>query len=302
MKPLTGLSDEALNFLDKEVSHRDRSARNLPGMRAKAKAVAMAEAPRLCRAHGVTMDESILGGVRCLEVRPQNLRVDWPILYSFGGGMVEGSPEEDLPLIAPLSALTGARVIAPDYRLAPEHPWPAALDDTFAVYRVIAGLPFATLGESAGGNLSLACMLRAKTEGFRLPGAAAVLSPWCDLSNSGDSITFNDGRDPTISRRNSDLAAGYYACSNKVDQPLISPIHGDFNPSFPPVLITTGTRDLLLSQAVRLSQRLRHSGVKVDCQVWEGLWHVFEWYEDLPEAQQSIQQISDHLNRGMTTG
>ena len=90
MKPLTGLSDEALNFLDKEVSHRDRSAQNLPRMRAKAKAVAMAEAPRLCRAHGVTMDESILGGVRCLEVRPQNLRVDWPILYSFGGGMVEG--------------------------------------------------------------------------------------------------------------------------------------------------------------------------------------------------------------------
>lgn len=300
MQPLTGLSDEALNFLDREVRTRDRLARNLPDMRAKAKAAAMDEAPRLCRAHAVTMDETILGGVRCLDVRPPSLAVDWPILYGFGGGMVEGSPEEDLPVIAPLSAMTGARVIVPDYRLAPEHPWPASLHDGFAVYREIAGQPFATLGESAGGNLSLAWMLKAKAEGLRLPGAAALLSPWCDLSNAGDSLTFNEGRDPTLARHNSNLAAGYYAGANKVDQPLISPIHGAFDPSFPPFLITTGTRDLLLSQAVRLSQKLRDSGVTVDLQVWEGLWHVFEWYEDLPEARRSIARIADHLTRGMT--
>ena len=302
MQPRTGLSDEAQNFLSKEVMPRDRSARNLPGMRAKAKAVSVADAERICQAHDVTMDETILGGVRCLEVRPAKLAVAWPILYAFGGGMVEGSPEEDLPIIAPLSALTGARVIVPDYRLAPEHPWPAALDDGFAVYREIAVRPFAAFGESAGGNLSLAWMLKAKAEGLRLPGAAALLSPWCDLSNSGDSLAFNDGRDPTLARANSDLAARYYAGVNKVDQPLISPIHGAFDRSFPPFLITTGTRDLLLSQAVRLSHRLRDCGVTVDLQVWEGLWHVFEWYEDLPEARQSICQIASHLTRGMAAG
>ena len=299
MQPPFGLSDEALTFLNREVKPRDRSARNLPGMRAKAKAIATAEAQRICQANDVTMDETILGGVRCLVVHPLKLAVNWPILYAFGGGMVEGSPEEDLPVIAPISALTGSRVIVPDYRLAPEHPWPAALDDGFAVYREIAVHPFASFGESAGGNLSLAWMLKAKAEGLRLQCAAALLSPWCDLSNAGDSLAFNEGRDPTLARANSDLAVGYYAGTNRVEQPLISPIYGAFDSNFPPFLITTGTRDLLLSQAVRLSQRLRDSGVAVDLQVWEGLWHVFEWYEGLPEARQSIARIADHLTRGM---
>ena len=299
MQSPLGLSDEALNFLDKGIRSRDRSAGNLPGLRANAKAIAKAEAQRICQANDVTMDETIHGGVRCLVVRPLNPAVNWPILYAFGGGMVEGSPEEDLPVIAPLSALTGARVIVPDYRLAPEHPWPAALDDGFAVYREIAGRPFAAFGESAGGNLSLAWMLRAKAEGLRLPGAAALLSPWCDLSNTGESLTFNEGRDPTLARANSDLAAGYYAGANKVDQPLISPIHGAYDRNFPPFLITTGTRDLLLSQAVRLSQRLRDCGVTVDLQVCEGLLHDFEWYEYLPEARPSIARIDDHLTRGL---
>ena len=302
MQSPLGLSDEALNFLDKGIRSRDRSAGNLPGLRAKAKSIAIAEAQRICQSHDVTMDEAILGGVRCLVVRPRNLAVNWPILYAFGGGMVEGSPEEDLPVIAPLSALTGARVIVPDYRLAPEHPWPAALEDGFAVYREIAGKPFAACGESAGGNLSLAWMLKAKAEGLPLPGAAALLSPWCDLRNTGDSLTFNDGRDPTLTRANSDLAARYYAGANTIDQPLISPVCGAFDRSFPPFLITTGTRDLLLSQAVQMSQRLRDCGVMVDLQVWEGLWHVFEWYDDLPEARQSIARIADHLTRGMACG
>jgi len=294
-----GPSAEALTFLKQEIRPRHRSARNLPDMRANAKALATAEAPRICAMYGVTMDEAILGGVRCLVVNPPEPRVGWPILFGFGGGMVEGSPVEDLPIIAPLCALTGARVIVPDYRLAPEHPWPAALDDGFAVYREIATRPFAIMGESAGGNLSLTWMLMARSEGLRLPGAAALLSPWCDLSNAGDSLTFNDGRDPMLARANSQLAAGYYAGAHNVQQPTISPLHGTYDAGFPPVIITTGTRDLLLSQAVRMSQRLRDSGTKVELRVWEGLWHVFEWHHDLPEARRSIQQIADHLTHGM---
>lgn len=302
MTSLAGLSAEALRFLGREAVSRDRSAHNLPGMRAKAKALAVADAPRILRANGVTMAETTIGGVRCLDVRASQPRVGWPILYGFGGGMVEGSPVEDLPVIAPLCGLTGARVVVPDYRLAPEHPWPAAVDDGLAVYRELANQPFAILGESAGGNLSLAWMLLARAEGLRLPGAAALLSPWCDLSNAGDSLTFNEGRDPTLAVGNSHLAAGYYAGENNVDQPTISPINGSFDSTFPPFLITTGTRDLLLSQAVRLSQRLRESGTVVDLQVWEGLWHVFEWYEELPEARQSIVQIAAHLTQHMADG
>ena len=297
--PLAGLSAEALRFLGRESVSRDRSALNLPEMRAKAEAMAAANAPRILRANGVTMAETIIGGVRCLDVRPSRLCVGWPILYGFGGGMVEGSPVEDLPIIAPLCRLTGARVVVPYYRLAPEYPWPAAVDDGLAVYRELASEPFAILGESAGGNLSLAWMLLAKAEGLRLPGAVALLSPWCDLRNAGESLTFNEGRDPTLAVSNSHLAAVYYAGANNIDQPTISPINGSFDGTFPPFLITTGTRDLLLSQAVRLAQKLRESGTAVDLQVWEGLWHVFEWYEDLPEARQSVQRIATHMTQHM---
>ncbi|MEI4196886.1 alpha/beta hydrolase [Roseovarius sp. E0-M6] len=234
-----------------------------------------------------------------MELVPVAPTASWPILYGFGGGFVQGSPVEDLPIAAPLCAATGARVIIPDYRLAPEHPWPAAVDDGFAVYREMARRPFAIVGESAGGNLALALMLRARTAGLSLPLAAALLSPWCDLSNSGDSLSFNDGRDPSLSARSSWQAAQYYVGENAVNDPGISPVNGVFDPGFPPFVITTGTRDLHLSQAVRLSQVLRGDGARVDLQVWDGLWHVFEWYDHLPEARCSIRRIAAHLKSCM---
>lgn len=203
------------------------------------------------------------------------------------------------PIVAPLCAATGARVIVPDYRLAPEHPWPAAIEDGFAVYRELAARPFAIVGESAGGNLALVLMQRARADGLRLPGAAALLSPWCDLSNSGESLHFNEGRDPSLSAQASWQAARHYAGACPVDDPGISPINGRFDAGFPATLITTGTRDLHLSQSVMLSQVLRDFDVPVDLQVWEGLWHVFEWVDHLPEAQQSIQRIAAHLRSHM---
>lgn len=297
--PPPNLSDEALRFLERPASARDRSAVNLPAMRENALKLALAKVPRLCRAHRVRINETMRSGVRCLEVVPEGPLVDWRILFGFGGGMVEGSPEEDLPIIAPLCALTGAQIIVPDYRLAPEYPWPAAVEDGLAVYREIADRPFASVGESAGANLTLAWMLRAKSEGLRLPNVSALLSPWCDLVNAGDSLKFNEGRDPTLSLSNSFLAANYYAGKNNLGDPTISPIYGEFDADFGPFLVTTGTRDLLLSQSVRLAQKLRDSGRTVDLDVWDGLWHVFEWYEDLPEAAQSIGRIAAHLTRHM---
>lgn len=254
---------------------------------------------RVLQATGVTTRDITINGVPCMEVTPPEITVAWPVFYGFGGGFIQGSPFEDLTIAAPLCAMTGARLIVPAYRLAPEHPWPAAVNDGFAVYRTMAARPFAIVGESAGGNLALALMLRARAAGLPLPGSVALLSPWCDLGNSGDSLIFNDGRDPLLSAQGSWQAARHYAGDHPVDDPDISPVYGAYDADFPPFMLTTGTRDLHLSQAVQLSQVLRDCGARVDLQVWEGLWHVFEWHDHLPEAALSIRRIAAHLKSTM---
>lgn len=300
MRTQSFLSVEASRILaEPHWPDPDRSAAGLPELRRHAQVRANARLKELLHATRVASHKSVIGGIPCLELVPPGPTASWSILFGFGGGFVQGGPVEDLPIAAPLCAATGARVIIPDYRLAPEHPWPAAVDDGFAVYREMARRSFAIVGESAGGNLALVLMLRARAAGLPLPLAAALLSPWCDLSNSGDSIIFNDGRDPSLSAQRSWQAVRHYAGQNPLDDPSISPVNGAFDAGFPPFVITTGTRDLHLSQAVLLSQVLKDSGVSVDLQVWEGLWHVFEWYDHLPEAGQSIRRIAAHLQSNM---
>ncbi|MGX9355870.1 alpha/beta hydrolase [Roseobacteraceae bacterium S113] len=294
------LSIEAREFLaappERPIA---RTSDTLPKRRTHLKTHAIAAAPLIAQAARITTHDILIGNVPCLQVRPTTQAAGWTILYGFGGGFVEGSPLEDLTIIAFLCAMTGAQVIAPDYRLAPEHPWPAASDDMFEVYETLAQKPLAIVGESAGGNLVLGLLLRAQTHGMKLPKAAALLSPWCDLTNSGDSFTFNEGRDPVLDGRESRDAASHYVGSNDAKDPRISPINGTFDSGFPPFLITTGTRDLLLSQSVRLAERLRDKGTSVDLRVWDGMWHVFEWYDHLPEARRSLRQIAAFLSKEM---
>ena len=196
--------------------------------------------------------------------------------------------------------MTGAALIIPSYRLAPEHPWPAAIDDGFSVYQALCKRPFACVGEFAGGNLVLAAMLRSKRAGCTLPRALALLSPWCDLNMSSDSQIFNDARDPSLKIQESKMFAWLYAGDHDNTNANISPINGSFDSAFPPCFITTGTRDLLLSLSVRIARCLRESGVKVDLQVWEGLWHIFEWQPRIPEAQQCIRNIAAFLKGHLT--
>ena len=171
---------------------------------------------------------------------------------------------------------------------------------TLCTKQEMAKQPFAIVGESSGGNLALALMLRAHQEELSLPRAAALVSPWCNLNNIGDSLDFDEDRDPTLTARNSFLAARYYAVGNDLNHPEIPPLNGAFDNTFPPCVITTGTRDLLLSQSAALAQRFRDADINVDLQVWEGLWHVFEWYDDLPKAGKSLTEIANHLSRHMT--
>lgn len=255
---------------------------------------------RAIRNAGVEVSEIEISGVPCLEVHPSDRRVDWPILYAYGGGYITGSPREDLIVAAPLAARSGAKVVMPHYRLAPEYPWPAAPDDGFAVYHALATRPFALAGESAGGNLAMVCLLRAQSAGLRLPGATALLSPWCDLTPESEANNPNEGMDPTLSRAFVEAAARHYGGGNDLTEPDISPVYGQWRQGLPPTIITTGTRDHLLGQAARAGRVLRQAGAMVDIRIWDDLWHVFEFDDRLPEAALSICEIADFLVRHMS--
>ena len=247
---------------------------------------------RLAADLGVQVTEGQVAGVPVQWVTPADLRHDHTLLYFFGGGHITGSPDEDLSITARLAHYMGARVCAPHYRLAPEHPFPAAREDAVAVCRdLVAKGRIALAGESAGANLVLALLGQITT----MPQAVALLSPWCDLTHQGDTITTLDGIDPSLDFTNQlQHMAREYAGGRALSDPEISPLFAPVQ-GFPPTIITTGTRDLLLSDAARLSTKLRGAGVTVDLRVFEGMWHVFEYYPDLPEADLSTRGIAEFL-------
>ncbi len=271
---------------------------NVAERREATRAMTVPLAEQTLQRHQVTLAEHTIGGVPCLAVTPARVHPSRTLLYCFGGGFVVGSPFEDLTITAFLAEHTGATVQCIDYRLAPEHPYPAALEDGMAVYRALAARDgmqnIALAGESAGGGLALALLQRARQEGLPLPVSLALLSPWCDLTDQGDSI--DAGRDPMLLAAHVRIFAQAYASGRSLKDPGVSPLYGDFDQSFPRTLITSGTRDLLLSGCTRLSRKMRAAGIAVELRVWESMWHVFEFFAEVPEGQDSLGEIAGFLN------
>ena len=296
------LSNEAKKFIAKKpYEFPDRNEENLVSIRSSIRASIEPMVRRVIETYGVQISHEVIEGVSCQVVKPKKTLSDSRILYGFGGGFVSGSAFEDLTIAVPISALAELEVIIPEYKLAPENPWPAACEEFFTVYSSLSDTLAAIVGESAGGNLALVALLKAKKLGLKMPKSAVLFSPWCNLKNEGDSLEFNEGRDPTLSIRQSIAAADHYASGQDLTNPEISPLFGVFDSTFPKILISSGTRDLLLSQSIQLTSLLRSSGVSVDLRIWEGLWHVFEWNADLPESIISIKQITDFLKNNVTS-
>ena len=296
------LSNQAKKFiLKKPYEYAERNEGGLSSIRSSIRASIEPMVRRVIESHGVQITYEVIQGVSCQVVKPKKVLSDHRILYGFGGGFVSGSAFEDLTIAVPISALSELEVVIPEYKLAPENPWPAACEEFFQVYSSLSDSLAAIVGESAGGNLALVALLKAKKLGLRMPQSAVLFSPWCNLKNEGDSLEFNEGRDPTLSVRQSIAAAEYYASGEDLTNPEISPLFGTFDSTFPEILISSGTRDLLLSQSIQLASRLRSSGVSVDLRIWEGLWHVFEWNADLPESILSIKQITGFLTNSLTS-
>lgn len=248
-------------------------------------------------AHKVTLQDIEIAGIPCLKISPPNINPDRVMLYIFGGGFMVGSPFEDLPISAFLAAHLNCAVICPKYRLAPEHPFPAALDDVEKVATEVLSGPADVVfaGESAGGNLVFGLYQRLRLSGLKMPVAMATLSPASDLSDTGDSGAAD--RDPLLSQARFYAVNKAYIPGQDATLPEISPIYGDYCPDTPPTIITTGTRDLLMSSCVRQERVMRTAGANVTLRIWEGQGHVFEFYPEIPEALDSLSEIADFLSQ-----
>lgn len=226
---------------------------------------------------------------------------DRVVLHLHGGAFVTGSPAVHRELTARVSSASGVQVLSLDYRLSPEHPFPAALEDTLASYEWLVDEGFepsqiAFGGESSGGGLALQALLSMKTNGIPLPRAAFFLSPVTDwLRFDGESYSTRAALDPLLSLSQCRFTASLYVGEAHEDTALLQPTEMDLT-GLPPMWIQVGGHEILLSDSVKLAQRAGEAGVKVDFKVWPGLWHVFQGTARfVPEARESLEDLGRFL-------
>jgi epsilon-lactone hydrolase len=233
-----------------------------------------------------------LGGApdgKCEKVDAGGVPAEWvtapgcdpmrAVLYLHGGGYVIGSINTHRRLAYDISAASGARVLVIDYRLAPEHPFPAAVDDAAKAWRWLLQQGFATnrlaiAGDSAGGGLTLATLVNLRDQKLGLPACAVAISPWVDLEGVGTSITARAAQDPMVQKDGLLWMAGLYLNGKEAKTPLAAPLHADLK-GLPPILVQVGTAETLLDDATRIAEKLHTAGVDVRLAIWPNMLHVF---------------------------
>lgn len=233
------------------------------------------------RAKDLSFEEFDIDGIHCELVKLNKAHVHKQvILHCHGGGYSTGSSLYARTLTAKLAECTSMEVVSFDYRLAPEHPAPAALEDALKVWdhlmlKGYAARDVIVTGDSAGGNLALTLTLKLKEQGRMLPRGLVLMSPWTDLTSSGESFQEQAELDPVLNEAYIDKMIKAYARDKDLEDPYISPLFGDFT-GFPPTYIQVGSNEILLSDSIRLKENMRGAGVSVKLDVFEGMWHVFQ--------------------------
>ena len=246
-----------------------------------------------------TSEEIDAGGARVFAISPDGLGAsDEVFLDVHGGSLIWGGGESCRAMGMATAEMVRARVWAVDYRLPPDHPYPAPLDDCVAAYRaLLEQVPAEKVivgGASAGGNLAAALILRARDEGLPLPAAAVLNTPELDLTESGDSFFTNLGVDTALT---SCLMPAnlVYAGGHDLSDPYLSPLFGDFTRGFPATFLQTGTRDLFLSNTVRMHRALRAAGVEAELHVFEACTHIM--FIGAPEAEERTREVRGFVDR-----
>jgi acetyl esterase/lipase len=235
-------------------------------------------------------------------VEPAGGGAERTLLYLHGGGYIGGAPNQYRALTGALALTCNARVFVPDYRLAPEHPFPAAIDDAVAAYEALlaqgadASRTFVG-GDSAGGGLTLSLLLALRDRGTALPAGAILLSPWVDLAATGASIIENAKRDDVVVFDDGKhIFARMYAGEAPLNDPRASGLYADLS-GLPPLLIQASSIEMLRDDAVRLAEKTRAAGGDARLRLWDGVQHVWQLFTNLPESREAFKDIADFVRQ-----
>nr|AJZ73156.1 esterase GX1 [uncultured bacterium] len=248
--------------------------------------------------------------VKCTPVNAGGVPAEWIVapgaaedrflLYLHGGGYVMGSIKTHREMVSRISRMAGVRALALDYRLAPESPFPAAVDDATAAYRWLLAqgakpARTAIAGDSAGGGLALATLVAIRDGKQPLPAAGVCLSPWADMEGVGASMTSKAKEDPIVQKEMLLGMAKLYLGGADPKTPLAAPLHADLR-GLPPLLIQVGSAETLLDDSTRVTERAKAAGVKVDLEIWPDMIHVFQLFAPiLPEGQEAVAKIGKFI-------
>ncbi len=252
---------------------------------------------------GVTLTDGTLGELPALWITPDEVVADATILYFHGGGWVYGSPRTAASLTAALARHVGVPAVSPGYRLAPEHPFPAAIRDGLAAYRALlergtSPERIVVAGDSSGGGLAVGLFLLARDEGLPMPACTVLFSAGLDATRSGASMDEKEDVDPLFDRPSLARLSAHYLAGAEPRQPLVSPaVVGDLS-GLPPTLLQVGTNEVLLDDSTRFATRAADAGVEVVLDVTDDVPHVFQsLHAHLDEAVDALDRAADFVRR-----
>jgi acetyl esterase/lipase len=251
-------------------------------------------------AFGVQIDVDQLNGLHVEWLTPKNSMDGKLLLYLHGGGYIVGGCDMHRQMVSHIARAGRIRTLLPEYRLAPEHRFPAALDDAVSTYRSLLDMGIRPEdiiigGDSAGGGLTVGLLLTLRDAGDPLPAAAVLLSPFLDATGSGDSMQTRKDRDPLFYPEGLSFIVDQYCDPHQRRFPQISPVFADVE-GLPPMLIQVGDDEILLSDSERLAEKCVAAGIDVELQIWPQMWHVFQMFVGkMPEAKKAIKQMGTYI-------
>lgn len=252
----------------------------------------------------VTIEQDNVHGLNAEWLTPKGCPDDKLLLYLHGGAYVMGNCATHRQMVSYIAKYSGIKALLPEYRLAPEHPFPAAVDDAVGLYRSLLANGYSAsniviAGDSAGGGLTVATMLSLRDAHIPLPAAACLLSPWLDLAATGESMTTRAKKDPWFQPEDMSIVAAYYCRPDQIRNPLVSPVYTDLS-GLPPLYIQVGEDEILLSDSTRAAEKVKAAGGEVEIEIWPGMWHVFQAFlHQVPESKKAVKKIGAYVNRAL---